>query len=114
MSDKLERLEEFARAFIDSQDNYEADLVKAKTQQQVADIRRNKDVHQLNWSKAAAAALHVQDAAVEAAHAAAKKANDDIDKAREDAESIADVIRGSAAAGKALTDVLKATAAAAG
>lgn len=108
MSSRAEKLEEFARAFNDSQANYEDDLAKAQTREQVAAIRENKDTHQRNWANAASAALDAQNDEIEAAHQAAKAANDATTEAREDAEGIAKIIRRSAKAASALTDVLKA------
>ncbi len=111
MSSAQEKLVEFARAWKDADDNYSADVAKAAGKPDlIHQIEVNWWGHQANWAMAATAALEKTSPDIEKLTADAKKLSDDIVAAREAADKIVDIVKGSSKVAKALASLLKAVA----
>lgn len=111
MSSAADKLEEFRRAWMDADNNYQADMTAATGDADLThDIETNWWTHQANWARAATAALEQNSAAVNACYTQAKQANDDTVAARKKAQDIVQIVGDSGGAAKSLTALLKALA----
>lgn len=111
MTSRQKKLDEFARAWVDADRNYSADVAAAEGNAPLLQkIEANWWRHQANWSMAATAALEANNEKIQAIFDEAKAANDAIKEAREKAEGIAKIVRSSSAAATALSKLLEALA----
>lgn len=112
MSTKDERLDEFTRAWRDADNNYNADILATGGDQKLIDLVEARWwQHQANWAVAKLSQLGKNSKAVEDAYSAAKTANDEIQRARQDAEKIIQLLDKSGRVVKSLAQLLKAVGA---
>lgn len=101
------RLTETKRTFMDAFNNEQQDYRDAQSLAEVRAIQRNLAGAEAAYLEAGISTLNKTGAAVEAAFAAAKKANDEVDKARKGAVALAQRIAKVATAVGAVKDLVK-------
>lgn len=107
MSSHEDRFRETQRCYRDTQENFERDLKRASSQDEVRRVIRNKDRAEVAYLRAGRAILERNGQDVEDAYLAAKRANDAVVQAREAAKSAAELVRTVSAAVGSVESLLR-------